>query len=277
MNGWKILFAWNFYPSVILGCIVVLALYLWSMQWKLNAKTINFTLGIFTIFIALCSPIDTLSDDYLFSAHMLQHMLLHLVAPAYMVGALPERWVRALLSIPFCRVLERVLGYPPLALCIAVFTFWVWHLPQLFNATLQHEELHIFEHLTFIVSGFILWWPVWKPIEEGRLSSSMALVYVFIAAVGEGLIGIIFSIADTPWYSGYANPRDELGILPLLRDKWGLTQLSDQKLGGAIMWGFGTVIFLWALVMVMIQWFFEYPESEAPHKLHDHKLPETVE
>src|SRR6185437_1846337 len=119
---------------------------------------------------------------------------------------------------------------------------------------------------TLLVSGFILWWPVWKPI-EGRMNPSMALAYVFAVSVLDGLLGIIFSIADTPYYSAYANPHDELGILPFLREKLGLTQLSDQKLGGAIMWGFGSVVFVWALMEVMIRWFYDYPETDAPHKV----------
>ncbi|HEY9793868.1 MAG TPA: cytochrome c oxidase assembly protein [Candidatus Obscuribacterales bacterium] len=266
MNGSAILLAWSFYPSVIIGCILALVGYFWTTKWKLTVDAFNFTLGVLCIFIALCSPLDALSDDYLFSAHMLQHMLLALVAPAYMVSALPQAWVRTVMKIPFCRLLERILGHPILALAIAVTVFWIWHLPVLYNATIENEGFHVFEHLTFLVSGFILWWPVWKPI-EGRLTPSVALVYVFTAAVAQGLIGIIFSIADTPYYSVYAHPHDQLGILPLLREKWGLTQLSDQKLGGAIMWGFGSVIYLWALMAIMIRWFYEYPENEAPHSV----------
>lgn len=262
MTAWQLLVTnWELHPSVVIGCVLLLGIYYCAAGFKLNGKAINFTLGVLIIFIALCSPIDELSDDYLFSVHMLQHMLLYLTAPALMIAGLTEPMVQSWLGFPLIARIERILGFPPLALIIAVVTFWAWHFPSLYNATLQNEVIHIFEHITFMIAGAILWWPVFKPIREHRLAPVAAIVYISIAASLDGLLGIIFTIADTPFYASYANPAGEPEAVAMIRKQWGLTQLYDQKLGGSIMWGFGSVIFLWAMMEVMIGWFREGEEE----------------
>jgi cytochrome c oxidase assembly factor CtaG len=260
MTGWKLLTAWEFSPSVVIGCALVLAAYLFAVRGKINGKTINFTLGVLCIFLALVSPIDDLGDDYLFSAHMVQHMMLGMIAPVLMVAGIPASFVQAWLKVPLIARVERILGNPTLALIVANATFWVWHLPYLYNLTLENETVHIFEHMMFIVTGCMLWWPVFKPVKEGRLAAMPAIVYMAIAAAISTILGIIFTISDTPYYSGYANPHDELGALKLIREDWGLTQIADQKLGGAIMWEPAGAIFLWAIMVVLMGWFKE--ESE---------------
>ncbi len=82
-----------------------------------------------------------------------------------------------------------------------------------------------------------------------------AIAYMAIAAFISTILGIIFTVSDTPYYLCYANPDDELGALKLIREDWGLTQIADQKLGGAIMWEPAGAIFLWAIMAVLISWF----------------------
>lgn len=258
MTGWKLfLTCWEFHPSVIIGCLILLGIYLFAVRFRFNFRTINYSLGVLVIFLALVSPLDPLGDDYLFSAHMLQHIMLGFIATPLLVAGLPESLVRSWMRIPFIARVERILGFPPLSLNIGNTTFWLWHYPLLYNATLENEAVHIFEHIVFLITGCIMFWPVFKPIPDSRLSPMASLVYLMIAAFLNAILGIVFSISDTCFYSGYANPPDELGALSLIRGKWHLDQLNDQKLGGAIMWGFGSVVFLWAMMMVMIDWFKE--------------------
>lgn len=141
-----------------------------------------------------------------------------------------------------------------MAWALGVGTLWVWHLPVLYNATLANENVHIFEHLTFLVTGTILWWPVFSPF-EGRLAPLAGLVYLFLAALANGLLGAIFTLASTPFYSAYLHPTDELHALSFLRQNWGLTPLADQQLGGAFMWVLGSLIFLGAILMVVARWY----------------------
>ena len=256
MTGWKLfLSTWEFSPSVVIGCALLCVVYLFAVRWKYDGKTRNYLLGVLVIFLALVSPVDGLGDDYLFSAHMVQHMMLGMIAPVLLVAGIPESFVRAWLKYPLIARVEKILGYPPLTLIVANGTFWVWHLPSLYNLTLANETVHIFEHLLFMVTGCMLWWPVFKPIPEGRLAPLPAIVYMAIAAALSTILGILFTLSDTPYYAGYAHPDDDLGALKLIREDWGLDQIADQKLGGAIMWEPAGAIFLWAILKVLMGWF----------------------
>jgi putative membrane protein len=252
-----LLTAWDFDPQVIIGCVVLSGSYLYFRRAKFDAQCIYFLLGILTLFLALCSPVDAVGEDYLFSVHMVQHMMLGTIAPVLLVAGIPESFVRAWLKIPFVASLERILSYPVLALFVANATFWVWHLPYLYNLTLENDTVHICEHLMFIVTGTMLWWPVFKPIPETRLKPMSALIYLGLAAAMCTTLGIIFTVSETPYYACYANPSDDLGALKLIREGWGMSQLDDQKMGGAIMWEPAGAIFLWAIMVVMVEWFKE--------------------
>ncbi|HEY9773490.1 MAG TPA: cytochrome c oxidase assembly protein [Planktothrix sp.] len=258
MTPWKLFCtAWEFSPSVVVGCALLLAVYFYAERGKPTRKAVNFTLGVLTIFFALVSPIDTLGDDYLFSAHMVQHMMLGMVAPVLLVAGIPESMARAWLKVPLLARLEKILGNPWLAVILANATFWIWHLPALYNLTLENETVHVIEHMMLMITGTMLWWPVFKPIAEGRLKPMAAIVYMFVAAIPSTALGIIFTMADTPYYSGYAHPDDDLGALRMIREDWGLSQIADQKLGGAIMWEPAGAIYLWAIMVVLVEWFRE--------------------
>jgi cytochrome c oxidase assembly factor CtaG len=273
MTGWNLLYEWEFSPSVVVGCVLLLGAYFYAIRFKFNVKALSFTSGVLILFLALCSPIDTLGDDYLFSAHMLQHMMLGTIAPPLLIAGLPASFVESWLRFPIVAKLERLLSYAPLALVIGCATFWVWHLPYLYNLALENEGVHVFEHILFIVTGTILWWPVLKPIPEGKLAPMAAIIYMGIAATLGMILGIIFTISDTVFYSFYNNPKDEIGALKLIREGWGITPLDDQKLGGAIMWEPMGAIFLWAMMAAMIDWF---KQSENEAFVDDERRAENV-
>lgn len=190
--------------------------------------------------------------------------MLGTIAPVLIVCGIRASFVEAWFKIPGIKRIEKILGYPPLALFVANATFWVWHLPSLYNLTLENEVVHIIEHLLFIITGTMLWWPVFKPIPEGRLSSLSAIIYMGIAAFVSTILGIIFTVSETPYYECYAHPEDELGALKMIREEWGLDQIADQQLGGAIMWEPAGAIFLWAMMVIVVDWFRgESPNSEV--------------
>jgi cytochrome c oxidase assembly factor CtaG len=263
MTGWELFTStWDWEPSVIVGSVLLLGGYLAAVRFRVDRKAILFASGVVAMFLALVSPLDELGDDYLFSAHMLQHILLDLVAPPLFVLGLPAWLCRRMLRWSPAAKAERILGIPVLAWSLGVGTLWIWHLPVLYDATLANETIHIFEHLTFLVTGTILFWPVFTPLDERRMAPLIAMAYLSFAAVANSLLGIILTIASTPFYSGYAHPKDELGALALIRNTWGLNQVADQQLGGVFMWAIGSVIFLGAIMVVVVRWY-ETPETET--------------
>lgn len=265
MTGWQLfLNSWNFDPIVMLGCAVLFAAYLVAVRCQINRKTVFYSLGILVLLLALISPIDRIGEDYLFSVHMVQHIMLGVIVPLMLVAGIPASFVDAWLKLPLAEGMERFVSYPIVALSCANATFWIWHLPVLYNLTLENETVHIFEHLTFLVTGTILWWPVFKPINRDKLAPLHAVLYLAIAAFLNSILGILFTISDTTYYACYVHPNDELGALKLIREDWGLTQLADQKLGGAVMWEPSGAVFLMAMMVVMVGWFKD--ESEAGHR-----------
>jgi len=259
MTGWDLLGLWELHPSVVAGCLAVAGGYLaWSR--RLSWRSAVFLAGVATVFVALVSPLDPLSDEYLFSAHMVQHILLAFVAPALFVLGLPPGPLDRLLAHRPVARLERALGRPWVAWPLFVVTLWAWHLPVLYEATLHDERIHIGEHLVFLVTGTIFWWPVLAPLAGRRLAPLAAAAYLFAASLANSLLGIVLTFAPVGIYPSYVAPADDLGLLPLLRGRWGITAAFDQQLGGLFMWVLGMFIFLLVIVAVFLRWYRE-PED----------------
>jgi len=252
---YRVLTAWSWYPSVIFGCIGLVAAYLAMARLRPSPRFVWFFLGVLTILLALISPLDPLSDDYLFSAHMVQHLLLILIAAPLLLIGIPEAWFSRLLDQPLPARIERQLGRPLVAWLLGIGTLWLWHLPVLYEATLADEGVHIFEHLTFLVTGVIFWWPLIVPPAHRRLNAFYSLVYLFTGGLANSLLGIILTFAPNLIYRGYLHPEDELGILPLLRETWGLSPMADQQLGGLLMWVGGSLILLLAMMAILVRWY----------------------
>jgi len=126
------------------------------------------------------------------------------------------------------RAFERILGNPFLALTVATVVMLVWHVPPIYDITLENETVHIIEHITFMISGTMLWWSVFKPIPEGRLKPLTAVVYLAVAGFLASILGMIYTMSDVPFYAAYVNPDDHHNLLPLIREQWGLTHWKTR-------------------------------------------------
>ena len=159
LNFW--LTQWNWQPSILLGTVTIIALYLYAVgplrvKYRLGepiktSQAVAFFLGVNSIFLVLFSPLDRLGDDYLFSAHMLQHLVLTIVGPPLMIVGTPGWLLEPLLHNRIVFRVAKFLTYPFVAFTLYNVDFWLWHAPLLYNATLMNETLHISEHLTFII------------------------------------------------------------------------------------------------------------------------------
>src|SRR5580658_99578 len=110
---------WEPVPSIAIGLIALLVGYLWGTKFKFTWKTVTFILGIAILWIGLMSPLDELGDEYLFSAHMMQHMILEFIGPVILVAALPREMVQSWMRIRAIKLAERILGNPIVALTVA--------------------------------------------------------------------------------------------------------------------------------------------------------------
>jgi putative membrane protein len=256
MTGWQFFLAgWDWEPSVIVGCVLLLVSYLAMMRFRVTWRTLSFASGTVVLFLALVSPLDSLADSYLFSAHMVQHILLILIVPPLWILGIPPHLLQKMLRRPTLAKIEHRLTFPVLAWSLGVGSIWLWHWPPLYNAALAHEPLHIAEHLVFLSTAAIFWWPVIAPLERLRLAPLWAAVYVFAACTAHTVLAILITFAPLGIYPAYLQPADAYNILPLLRGSWALGPAADQQWGGLLMWVPACAVYLAFILASLARWY----------------------
>lgn len=210
--------------------------------------------GWFSLFVALVSPLHPWGR-VLFSAHMTQHEILMLVAaPLLVLGrplivflkALPASWAGAIGRATHLRawsIMWRVISLPLVAWVIHAVALWVWHLPALFQATIDNDWIHTLQHTSFLGSALLFWWAV----IHGRhklTGYGMAVLYMFTTALHSGLLGALITFSRQTWYPAYADTTGS----------WGLTPLEDQQLGGLIMWVPAGFVYVFAGLAFLVGW-----------------------
>jgi putative membrane protein len=218
------------------------------------AQRASFFGSLLLLFLTLNGPLHDLSDYYLFSAHMVQHLVLTLVVPPLMVTGVPGWMLRPLLRLPALFGLAR--RGTTVAACFTIFNLVLalWHLPPLYNLALAHHEVHILQHLTFIAASVLMWWPLTSPLPElPRAPYPAQMLYCFLMVIPMSVISIYIAMADTLLYPAYATaPR-----------LWGITPMQDQQYGGLIMWIPGGVFFYAVMTVVFFKWSARGEDDEA--------------
>jgi cytochrome c oxidase assembly factor CtaG len=262
--------AWEPEWSINIGCVAALALYYFKVA--ANAwQRISFSVGIVVMMLALESPLDALGDDYLFSAHMAQHLCLILLVPPLLLLGMSRKTTLSWLSVPWFSAFERRLGNPWVAWISCIGLMTAWHLPVLYNYALENEGVHVVQHLSFLVTATMFWWPVFHPAHERRLSTGVAVLYLFAAVAENSVLGIIITFMRVGHYPAYLHPDDEYGALHLIRDGWGLSAATDQRLGGLLMWIPGCSVYFVVILWLISDWF-ATPDSESIPSLNTKAL-----
>jgi putative membrane protein len=245
---------WSWAPSVVLGILLMGGAYIYAAgplrrrhgwQGPTRAQLTWFALSDVVLVIALLSPLDAISDQYLFSAHMVQHLLLATVWPPLVLMALTPWMVRPIFRSGIIAPFVSFLTYPAIALVLFNIDVYLWHIPAMYNATLQHENVHILEHVTFMFFGLLNWWPLLSPLRELRLSYPFQILYLFLDGMFMMVLGIVFTFSPVVFYSAYSSaPR-----------LWGLSALTDQQIGGLVMWYPGNLPYAVLLAVAFYRWF----------------------
>lgn len=218
--------------------------------------------AIVLLCVACLSPVGRLADGYLFSAHMLQHLLLVLVVPAFLLMGIPSSpepaTARLAALAAAARPLRSIAGSPLVAWGLGVGAMWVWHAPTLCDAASRSPVVHRLQEASFLVMGTAFWWPVLAPRVAARLSPLAGVLYLFSACTACTLLGILLTFSPVEVCSVFAHPIDRLGVMSLLRDGWGLTPERDQQLGGLLMWVPACLVY-GAGIMVQLSHLFREP------------------
>ena len=198
--------------------------------------------AMLALLLALASPIDSLGEDYLFSAHMLQHVLLGDIAPVLLLLSLSRVLLR-----PVTRrlmSLERALGRfasPLTGLALWLVLVYLWHLPPLYEAAIENPFVHLLEHVSFFTAGLAVWWPLVQPVPmRRRLTGLWTVAYIGAAKFGLAALGLYLTWSGNVLFEYYEG-------VPRI---WGLDAIEDQNAGGAIMMVEQSLTFVIALVVL---------------------------
>jgi putative membrane protein len=233
---------WN---SIVLGLAVLSCLAYW-FAFGQRGRPVYFASAIVIFLLALVSPLSALANGYVFSAHMVQHILLVLIVPALLLLSLPRSF-----SIGSSR---NYLTRPVIGWAAGVGAMWLWHAPALCNAAATSRTVSAIQTTSLLLMGSLFWWQVIASREEQRLSPPAAIVYLFTACTACSVLGIILTFAPVSICPVYQHPIDRLGILRTIRGDWGLTSDRDQQIGGLLMWVPMCAIYAAAILAQMARW-----------------------
>jgi putative membrane protein len=244
-------------PPVFLTTAVILSAILYTRGWFAIRKTrpllfpswrlASFLLGLATLWISIGSPLDGFADALL-SAHMVEHLLLMSFVPPLLLLGYPSvpllrglpRWLTISLLGPLLRrkalrQLGHILTTPVVAWLTMNILFLAWHVPAAYNFALEHEHWHEFEHICFLGSSILFWWPLIRPWPTSAgYPGWYMLPYLVLADIVNSALSAFLAFCDRPVYSFYLEQPNPFHIAPL----------SDQVIGAVIMWVLGSMVFL---------------------------------
>jgi putative membrane protein len=253
--------AWNLDPALLLGLALAVLAYRAGRARGPRREVDAFRARCFagalaTIAVALVSPLDAASEA-LASAHMIQHVLLLLVAAPLLALSAPSgallrgsppalrraaaRW-RGRLGLT--RANLRPLRHPATAWLLHAGTLWFWHAAVPYDAALRSQPLHVLEHATFLGTAWLFWRVVIGARNPERVPNGLGVLLVFTMAMQSVFLSVLLTFARTPWYAGYAATTAP----------WGLAPLADQQLAGVIMWVPAGGVYLAAALALMVAW-----------------------
>ncbi|MGQ0561387.1 MAG: cytochrome c oxidase assembly protein [Gemmatimonadota bacterium] len=246
---------WTIHPSTVIGSALFLSAYFmaigpWRMKYNWGSapslwQPISFTAGVLVLLLSLNGPLHDLGDNYLFSAHMVQHLLITLVMPPLLLAGCPDWLLRLLIGKTIGLGAARVLTHPLVAFGVYNVVLVGWHFPIFYGWALEDHNVHILQHLMFMSSATLMWSPVADPLPElRRMASPVRMLYLFVLSIPMAVLSALITLSDHVLYGWYDDA-------PRLFE---LTALSDQQLGGVIMWVPGALIFWVAISIVFYKW-----------------------
>ena len=256
--------AWTFEPWVVICLALSALLYglglarLWPKSGagrvQLRRRAWSFFVGWLALAAALVSPLDALGS-LLFSAHMLQHEAMMIVAaPLLVLGrpfalwmwGLPPGWRKPVGTALQGRAVQlgwTLLTWPVFAWLFHAAVLWLWHAPLLFEAALHSNIVHTLQHVSFLGSALLFWWAV---LGDGsfRPQRGLSMLYIFTTMAHTGALGALLTWSGIVWYPSYVGAGEAFGM----------DALEDQQLGGLIMWVPGGLAYLIAGLALASQW-----------------------
>jgi putative membrane protein len=280
---------WNWDPWVILALTIMGAIYIRGLRslWRRAGRgrgtspwrAAAFFAGWLTIFTAVISPLEAWSGR-LFSAHMVQHILLMMVAAPLMawsdptvtgLWALPLQWRRGISGwwrSSWEGIWQRI-THPAVVWLLYTGVITFWHLPIFYQAAAQNNLIHNLEHISFFAIAFLFWRTVVRCGRPGEMGFGLGILFLFTAMLYSALFAAAITFSRSPWYPYYAFQAMQ----------WGMAPLEDQQLAGSIMWIPGKLVHLIGVMTLMWKWFQQMDRRAQRQQILDERQhePSTVQ
>jgi putative membrane protein len=220
-------------------------------------RALVFSIGLVVLAAALLSPLDALASA-LFSAHMVQHLLLMLVAApllvyarpmAALVAGLPAGWRQAARGVrvdPWRAAAHAALN-PVVVWTVGALTLWAWHVPTLYEAALTHDAVHILEHASFLVAAVLFWSVVLASGTRRGVARPVAMLLVLASSVQSSALGLVLLLTPTALYPVHAAGARV----------WEVSLVGDQHVAGGLMWGPPAFLYVLVIGWLVVRWFAE--------------------
>jgi putative membrane protein len=246
---------WKLYPDFLSGWLLfggVYFLLIGPLRHRFPGssavpawRVMSFITGMAIMLLSLQGPLHELSDYFLFSAHMVQHLLIMLVMPPFLLAGIPGWMLRPVVRVRPIGKIARWLTLPLVAFALVNVTFGAWHFPAPYDLMMRDHNVHIAMHLMIMATGVIMWWPVMSPLPElPRIAPPLQMVYLFVLGIPMMLVASLITLTDDALYLWYVEAPRIFALSPL----------DDQRLGGAIMWVPGALVIWLGITAVYFRW-----------------------
>ncbi len=252
---------WHLHPDVWLLMIALIGGYIvLTRRWAATEapdparpvsvrKQASFFLGVAFLWVASDWPVHEIAEDYLFSVHMVQHMIYTFIAPPLILMGMPPWFLRRLLAPKWLSNIVRAVTRPLVALIVFNAVVAIYHWPALVDLSLRQEPVHFAVHVVLVSTALAMWWPVVAPLPEfPRLSEPVKMMYLFAQSILPTVPASFLTFADGAVYKFYES-------VPRL---WGWSVVGDQQVAGLIM-KLGGGLLLWSIIVVL---FFKWSAKE---------------
>ena len=257
--------SWHVHPDAILLVLVLLGLYTAGAHWAGGATSPRQRLtrgqvalygsGVLTLYVGAGSPLHDLSETYLFSAHMVQHMLFTLVAPPLILLGTPGWMLRPLIRNRAVHRFAFAITRPFPAFAVFNVVILITHLPPVVDLTLREHGIHFIAHAVLVATALLMWFPVFSPLPElPRIGPFGQMVYLFVQSLLPAVIASFLAFADTVVYEFYAAAPKRY---------WGLSVVNDQRIAAIIMKLAGAAIIWGVMAVIFFRWFNEEDRQAA--------------